>query len=86
MEITAASIIEEVLDPLMFSDLADEIPTLNFRRVADNAVELDFGLPDRIFLLRVEERGRAYLPKWSIDGGWPISPLSSLRDGERVVS
>ena len=59
MEITAASIIEEVLDPLMFSDLADEHPTVNFRRLADNALELDFGLPDRVFVLTVEERERA---------------------------
>jgi hypothetical protein len=59
MEITAASIIEEIMDPLMFSELADGSPTINLRRVAGNAVELDFGLPDRIFLLTVEERGRA---------------------------
>jgi hypothetical protein len=58
MAITAASIIEEVLDPLMSSDLADEHPTINLRRVADNAVELDFGLPDRVFVLTVEERER----------------------------
>jgi hypothetical protein len=59
MDITAPSIIEGILDPLMFSDLADESLTVNFRRLADNVVELDFGLPDRLFVLTVEERPRA---------------------------
>jgi len=59
MELTAASIIETVLDPPMFSDLADESPTVKVRRVAHNSVELDFGHPDRLFLVTVEERSRA---------------------------
>jgi hypothetical protein len=59
MEINAASIVEELLDPLTFSNLADKQPAINFRRLADNVVELDFGLPDLVFVLTVEERSRA---------------------------
>lgn len=62
MEITAASIIEEVLDPLMQGELAANRPTVSFRRVTDNAVELDFGLPDQLFLLTVEARVRPWPP------------------------
>lgn len=59
MDLTAARIVEELLDPLMFSDLADESPSIAIRRLDGNTIELDFGDPNRVFLLTVEDRARA---------------------------
>lgn len=58
MEITPARIIEELLDPLMFSDLADEASAVSFDRIGPDSIRLDFGLHDRVFVLRVTEEHR----------------------------
>jgi len=58
MEITPAAIIEELLDPLMMSDLASEAPTVTFERLSANRVLLDFGDPDAVFALTVETQPR----------------------------
>lgn len=59
MDVTPSNIIEEILDPLMFSDLASEYPSITMKRTAPNRVEVDFGLSGRVFVITVDEKPRA---------------------------
>jgi hypothetical protein len=59
VEITPEAIIEDILDPLMTGALAEECPAVTFHRISGNEVLLDFGVPDRVFVLAVVERPRS---------------------------
>ncbi|MCU0311353.1 MAG: hypothetical protein MUE36_10470 [Acidimicrobiales bacterium] len=59
MEIGPADIVEELLEPLMTSALAESSPQVRFERLAANRVLLDFGLPDTVFTLTVEAESRS---------------------------
>jgi hypothetical protein len=58
MDISPADIIEEVLDSLMMSDLAEESSEVKFQRLSADRVLLDFGLPGTVFTLTVEAEPR----------------------------
>lgn len=58
MEPTPEAIIEEIIDPLMTGDLAETFPTIELRRVAPNAVEIDYGQPEGVYVITVEPRPR----------------------------
>jgi len=58
VEPTAEAIIEEIIDPLMMGDLAETFPTIELRRVAPKAVEIDYGQPEEVYVITVEPRPR----------------------------
>jgi hypothetical protein len=58
VEPTAEAIIEEIVDPLMMGDLAEAYPTIQLRRVAPDAVEIDYGQPEGVYVITVEFRTR----------------------------
>lgn len=59
MDITESAIIEEVLDPLMMGELGQSSDTAVLERTAPNEIVVDFGVPDRVFVLTVVARPRA---------------------------
>jgi len=52
------AIIEEIIDPLMMGGLAEREPAMELRRLGPNAILIDFGEPDTVYVLTVEERRR----------------------------
>jgi hypothetical protein len=53
---TASDIIEAILDPLMFSDLAERVASIAFTRLAPESVLIDLGPSQPQFVLTVAER------------------------------
>jgi hypothetical protein len=58
VDLTTEAIIEEIIDPLIMGDLAQAYPSIKLRRVAQNAIEIDFGQPEDVYVITVESRTR----------------------------
>ena len=58
VDMSVEAIIEEIIDPLMMGGLAEREPAMELRRLGPNAILVDFGEPDTVYVLTVEERRR----------------------------
>jgi hypothetical protein len=59
VEVSPSAILEEIIDPLMMGDLAASSPSIELHRLTANSILLDFGQPDAVYVVTVEERARS---------------------------
>ena len=55
MDIQPSDLIEEIIEPLIMGQLAERFPTIAIERVLPNQLRVDFGLPDKVFSVTVEQ-------------------------------